>query len=181
MKILLTPRFFLLWHARWERRLPPLPKKLPWHSMFSNLPPHHPQICSEMFWAILMRKPPFATADLCLKALDFLHFEIISSCNISLRPFLTLEMSKIVMLKVWRISYHQVFHFISASITLVDLHRNWLNWCHFLILTGSPLLILMDFMIFLSSYLGVTRKTMSTVFFLLHLDSAILYLQNIFL
>ena len=85
-----------------------------------------------MLWAILMRKHAFPTADLCLKALDFLHFEIISSCNISLRSFLTLEMNKIVMLKVWRISYHQVFHFISAIITLVDLHRNWLNWCHIL-------------------------------------------------
>ena len=30
-----------------------------------------------------------------------------------------------------RIPYHQVFHFISASITLVDFHLNWLNWCHF--------------------------------------------------
>ena len=126
-------------------------------------------------------KHAFPTADLCLKELDFLHFEIISSCNISPRSFLTLEMNKIVMLKVWRISYHQVFHFISAIITLVDLHRNWLNWCHILILTGNPHLILMDCMIFLSSYLGVTRMTMSTVFFLLHLDSAILYLQNVFL
>ena len=45
-------------------------------------------------------KTRFPTADLCLKALDFLHFEIISSCNISLRSFLTLEMNKIVMLKV---------------------------------------------------------------------------------
>ena len=79
-----------------------------------------------------------------------------------------------------RIPYHQVFHFISASITLVDIHLNWLNWCHFHILTGSPLLILIDCMIFLSSYLNVTRMTISTVFFLLQLGSAILYLQNVF-
>ena len=99
MKILLTPGFFC--YGMQDGRGGSL------HYLKNCLdtpcfpiPPHHPQICSEMFWAILMRKPPFATADLCLKALDFLHFEIISSCNISLRPFLTLEMNKIVMLKV---------------------------------------------------------------------------------
>ena len=80
-----------------------------------------------------------------------------------------------------RTSYHHVFHFKSASITLVDVHLNWLNWYHFLILTGSLLLILKDYMIFLWPYPDVTRMTMSTVFFLLPLDCAILYLQNVFL
>ena len=75
------------WHARWEKRLPPLPKKLARPSMSSNPPSPSPQICSETLLAILMRKPPLPTADVCFKALDFLLFQIISNYNISLRSF----------------------------------------------------------------------------------------------
>ena len=82
---LANSKIFLLWHARWERRLPPLPKN--WlDPPCLPMPPPPPSICSEMFLAILMRKP-FPTADLCLKSLDFLHFQIISNYNISLRSF----------------------------------------------------------------------------------------------
>ena len=59
---------------------------------------------------------------------------------------------------------------------LVDVHLNWLNWFHFLILEGDLLVILIDCMIFLSPFLDVTRMSMSTVSFLAQLDSGILCL-----
>ena len=59
---------------------------------------------------------------------------------------------------------------------LVDVHLNWLNWFHFLILEGGLLVILIDCMIFLSPFLDVTRMSMSTVSFLTQLDSGILCL-----
>ena len=39
---------------------------------------------------------------------------------------------------------------LSASITLVDVLQNWLNWFHFLFLNGGQPVILIDCMIFLS-------------------------------
>ena len=57
----------------------------------------------------------------------------------------------------------------SIGITLVDVHLNWLNWFHFLILEGDLLVILIDCMIFLSPFLDVTRISMSTVSFLAQL------------
>ena len=62
------------------------------------------------------------------------------------------------------------------GITLVDVHLNWLNWFHLLILEGDLLVILIDCMIFLSPFLDVTRMSMSTVSFLAQLDSGILCL-----
>ena len=64
----------------------------------------------------------------------------------------------------------QVF---SIVITLVDVHLNWLNWFHFLILRGL-LVILKDCIISLSPFLDVTRMSMSTVSFLVQLNSGIL-------
>ena len=58
----------------------------------------------------------------------------------------------------------------------VDVHLNWLNWFLFLILEGDLLVILIDCMIFLSPFLDVTRMSMSTVSFLVQLDSGILCL-----
>ena len=60
--------------------------------------------------------------------------------------------------------------------TLADVLQNWLNWYHLLFLEGGLLVILMDCMIFLSSFLDVTRMSMSTVSFLTQLDSGILCL-----
>ena len=57
-----------------------------------------------------------------------------------------------------------------------DVHLNWLNWFLFLILKGDLLVILIDCMIFLSPFLDVTRMSMSTVSFLVQLDSGILCL-----
>ena len=60
------------------------------------------------------------------------------------------------------------------EINLVDIHLNWLNWFHFLILEGGLLIILIDSMIFVSSFLNVTGIFMSTVSFLTQLDSGII-------
>ena len=65
--------------------------------------------------------------------------------------------------------------------TLVDVLLNWLNWYHFLFLEGGLLAILIDCMIFLSPFQDVTRMSMSTVFFLVQLDSGVLCLYNAFL
>ena len=54
--------------------------------------------------------------------------------------------------------------------------ENWLNWFHFLSLEGSPLVILIDCMIFLSPFLDVTRMFIATVSFLAQLGSGILCL-----
>ena len=54
----------------------------------------------------------------------------------------------------------------SIGITLIDVHLNWLNWFHFLILEGGLLVILIDRMIFLSPFIDVTRMSMSIVSFL---------------
>ena len=56
------------------------------------------------------------------------------------------------------------------------IHLNWLNWLHFFILVEGLLVILIDWMIFLSPFLDVTGMSMSTVFFLVQLDSWVLYL-----
>ena len=67
------------------------------------------------------------------------------------------------------------------GITLVDVLQNWLNWFHFLFFVGGLLVILKDCMIFRSPFLGDTRMSMSTVFFLSKLDHGILRLWNAFL
>ena len=43
----------------------------------------------------------------------------------------------------------------SIDIALEDIHLNWLNWFHSLILEGGVLVILIDCMIFLSLFLDV--------------------------
>ena len=68
----------------------------------------------------------------------------------------------------------------SIDITLVDVHQNWLNWLHFLIPMAVSLIILIDCMIFLSTFLDVRRMSMSTVPLLAQLDSGIPCLQDAF-
>ena len=60
--------------------------------------------------------------------------------------------------------------------TLVDILQNWLNWFHVLFLEGGLLIILIDCMIFLSTFQDGTRMSMSTVSLLAQLDSGILCL-----
>ena len=85
------------------------------------------------------------------------------------------------LLNPWLIIEMQPGEVFSIGITLVDVHLNQLNWFHFLILEGGLLIILIDCMIFLSSFLDVTRMCMSRVSLLAKLDSGILYLQNDYL
>ena len=59
---------------------------------------------------------------------------------------------------------------------LVDVLQNWLNWFHFLFFEGGLLLILVDYMIFLSPLVDLTRMSMSIVSFLTQLDSGVLCL-----
>ena len=63
-----------------------------------------------------------------------------------------------------------------VGITLVDILQNWLNWFHFLFLKGGLLIILIDCMIFQSSFQEGIRMSMSTVSLLAQLDSGIFYL-----
>ena len=53
-----------------------------------------------------------------------------------------------------------------------------MNWFDFILLVAGPLVILTDYMTFLSPFLDVIRMSMS---FLAHLDSGILSLLNAFL
>ena len=48
----------------------------------------------------------------------------------------------------------------SLGMTLVDVLLNWLKWFHFLILEGSPLVIVIDSMNFLLPFLEITRTPM---------------------
>ena len=64
---------------------------------------------------------------------------------------------------------------------MVNVHLNRLNWLHTLILEGGLRVNQIDYMIFMSPFLDVTRMSMSTVSFLAQLDSGILYQQNAFL
>ena len=64
--------------------------------------------------------------------------------------------------------HRNVVSLIYIGIILVDVHLDWLNWFHFL--------ILIDYMIFLSPFLGAARMSMSTIYFLAQLDSGILSL-----
>ena len=68
-----------------------------------------------------------------------------------------------------------------ASLTLfyryvVDVFQDWHNWFHFLFLEGGLLVILIDWMIYLSPFLDVIRMSMSTVSFLAQLDCRIVCL-----
>ena len=67
------------------------------------------------------------------------------------------------------------------SITIADVHLNWLSWFHFLILEGGLLFILIDCLISQSPFLDVIRMSMSKVSFLTQLDPGILSLENAFL
>ena len=62
------------------------------------------------------------------------------------------------------------------SITLVDVHLNWLGWFHFLILKGALLFILIDCLISQSPFLDLVWMSMSKISFLEQLDPGILSL-----
>ena len=59
---------------------------------------------------------------------------------------------------------------------MVDVFQNRLNWFHFLFLESGLRVVLIDCMIFLSTFLDVSRMSMSTVSFPAQLGSEILCL-----
>ena len=63
-----------------------------------------------------------------------------------------LELPLLPLLNLWLIVEMQPAKVFSIGITLVDVHMNWLNWFHFLILEGVLPLILIDSVIFLYHY-----------------------------
>ena len=89
-------------------------------------------------------------------------------------PLLVLHL--LLLLNPWLIVEMWPAEVFSIGITLVDVLQNWRNWLHFLFLEGGLLVVLIDFMIFLSLFLDVTRMVMSTVSFLAQLDPGILCL-----
>ena len=64
----------------------------------------------------------------------------------------------------------------SEGIALVDVYLSRLNWFNFLILEVGLLVILIECIIFLSPFLDVTKRFMSTVSFFTQLDSGFLCL-----
>ena len=97
----------------------------------------------------------------------------IPSCYLDLLDKLQKQICRTVGPSLVEMWLAQVF---SIGITLVDVLQNWLNCFHFLFLEGGLLVILIDCMIFLSPFLDVTRMSMSTVSFLVQLESGILCL-----
>ena len=63
---------------------------------------------------------------------------------------------------------------------MVNVYINWLKWFYFLSLEGGLLVILIECMIFLPSFVDVIRMSVSTVSFLAKLDSGILMLIKCF-
>ena len=84
------------------------------------------------------------------------------------------------LLHPWLIVEMQPASVFSRGITLVDVYLKWLSWFHFLIISGGLSIILMDYLILLSSFLDVIGMSMSTVPFLAQLYSGIFCLQNAF-
>ena len=58
-------------------------------------------------------------------------------------------------------------HYFLIYITLVDAHRNWLTWFHFVILAGGYLVVLIGCIIFLSALIisfSLSRSSLSSSF-----------------
>ena len=85
----------------------------------------------------------------------------------------------LLLLNPWLIIEMWPAKVFSIGITLVNVLWNWLNWFHFLFVKGGILIILIGLMIFLPSFLDVTRMSMSTVSFLSQLDSGVLCLYYV--
>ena len=82
----------------------------------------------------------------------------------------TLVLHLLPLLNPWLIVEMQPAQVFSVSITLVDVHLSSFYRFHFLFLEGGLLVILIDCMVFLSSFLDVTKMTMLTVSFLVQLS-----------
>ena len=69
------------------------------------------------------------------------------------------------LLNPWLIVEMYPAEVFSIDITLVDVHLNWINRFHFLVLKGDQLVIMTDCMIFQSPFLDVTRMSYVNSFF----------------
>ena len=47
---------------------------------------------------------------------------------------------------------------------MVDVHLNWLDWFHFLIVVGGLIVIVIDWIVYLSPFLDAMRMSMLTFF-----------------
>ena len=63
----------------------------------------------------------------------------------------------------------------------VDVHLNWLNWFHFLVIVVGPIVIAMACMTFLLSFKDVASICISTFSFLVQLDPGIISRWNAFI
>ena len=110
----------------------------------------------------------------------------VHNCYLDVMDKLQKRIQRIVAIATFAVSLESFANRIVASlsffysITLVDGHLNWMNWCRFQILLGGPLVILPGCTIYLSPFLGFMRISMTTVSFLAQLDLVILCLQNVF-
>ena len=81
-------------------------------------------------------------------------------------------------LNSWLIVETQPTEDFPINITLVDFDLNLQNWLPLFILVADALIILIAYLIFLSSFLDVIRMSMSTVSFIAQLQSGVFCLQN---
>ena len=87
-----------------------------------------------------------------------------------LSPWLTVEL--------WPVAHCWNVVIFLIGIALVDVHVNCSNLFHYHILLVGLLVILIDFMIFLSPFV-ILQGFISAVFFLAQFDSGILWLENV--
>ena len=104
----------------------------------------------------------WASAPSCyLESLDKLQKRICRTVG----PSLALVLNPWLIVKMWPA------YVCSVGITLVGVLQNWLNLFHFLFLEWGLLVILIDCVIFLSSFLDVTRVSMATASLLAQLQN----------
>ena len=89
----------------------------------------------------------------CLEFLDKLQKQICRSLAASLEPLA--HCRNVASLSLF-----------SIGIILVDVHLNWLNWFHLLILKGVLLVMLIECIIFVSPFLGCYKDVYVNSFFL---------------
>ena len=57
---------------------------------------------------------------------------------------------------------------------MVDVHLNWLDWFHFLIVVGSLTVIVIDWVVYLSPFLRCYEDVYVNIFFVIQLHNGII-------
>ena len=57
---------------------------------------------------------------------------------------------------------------------MVDVHLNWLDWFHFLIVVGSLTVIVIDWVVYLSPFLRCCEDVYVNIFFVVQLHNGII-------